>query len=126
MAVLGLNHINLRLSQAELTKVVDFYVNVLGFAVGERPPFNSSGVWLYAGGQPIVHLVEAGPEERSASHGKGAIDHVALSCADFDGSLRRLQAAGIEYDERRVPERPMRQLFFEDPAGVMMELLFDD
>ena len=35
-----------------------FCVGVLGFTEGPRPPLDFDGAWLYAGGQPILHVSE--------------------------------------------------------------------
>jgi len=126
MQIRGVSHINMRLSQPVLDNVVDFYTNVLGFTVGERPPFKSRGVWLYAGGRPIIHLVLAGMEETAIRQRAGIVDHIALSCTNYDASLAELDAAGVRYREQQVPERPIRQLFFDDPAGLGVELIFDE
>lgn len=50
MAVHGIHHFNIRASKDEVIALWDFYCNVLGFTVGPRPPFRSSGFWLYADG----------------------------------------------------------------------------
>ena len=38
--------------------VRSLYVNILGLTVGQRPPFSFGGIWLYAGGKPILHISE--------------------------------------------------------------------
>ncbi len=35
-----------------------FYVDVLGMQIGNRPPFKFPGARVYAGDQPVLHLVE--------------------------------------------------------------------
>ena len=49
MPIQGFNHINLHLPRAQLESVRDFYVDLLGFVDGDRPPFRRSGYWLYCG-----------------------------------------------------------------------------
>ena len=58
MPIRALHHVNLRGSPAQIAKMKDFDCNVLGLREGPRPPFLSTGAWLYAGGCPLVHLVE--------------------------------------------------------------------
>lgn len=124
MHVQGLNHINLKLPRKELEAARDFYVNVLGFEVGARPPFASFGYWLYAGGQPIVHLVEAAEAARGNVAPNPVVDHFALQCADYDATCDRLERAGVGFDARQIPGTGQRQLFLADPTGVGIELLF--
>ena len=42
---------------ADLERTKDFYVDVLGLAVGDRPPLGFPGYWLYSGGVATVHLL---------------------------------------------------------------------
>jgi len=126
MPIDGLNHFNLRVHRSELEAVKDFYVDVLGLVIGERPPFDSSGYWLYADNAPIVHLVEANPDESLAATGPNVIDHLAFQCTDLEEATVRLQSAGVEFEARQVPGTTQHQLFMSDPVGVGVELIFED
>ena len=42
-----MEHVNIRAADMEATK--DFYCDVLGMRVGERPPFDFPGYWIYLG-----------------------------------------------------------------------------
>lgn len=46
MYTAGLNHFNITAPGELLEKVRDFYVEVLGLIVGERPGFRRNGFWL--------------------------------------------------------------------------------
>jgi len=50
MAIQGMNHFNVLTDKLAATR--SFYVGVLGFTEGPRPPLDFGGAWLYAGGQP--------------------------------------------------------------------------
>ena len=126
MPIDGLSHFNLRIRRSELEAVRDFYVVVLGLVIGERPPFDSSGYWLYADNVPIVHLVEANPEESHAATQRDVIDHLAFQCTGLAETIARLQAAGVEFETRQVPGTTQQQLFMSDPVGVGVELVFED
>ena len=65
MPLSALDHVNLR--TAHLEEMCAFYCEVLGLERGPRPPFPFPGAWLYCGGRPCVHLVEAPAEEMSAA-----------------------------------------------------------
>lgn len=125
MPVHGLGHINYALARPELEAVRDFYVDILGLVVGERPPFRSFGYWLYAGDEPVVHLVESASETSATAKPLDVTDHVAFRCSDYDGMLHRIEAAGIAFQPCEVPASAQRQLFLSDPAGIRVELLFD-
>ncbi len=52
MTVRGFDHYNLRADRAVLDELRDFYRDVVGLAVGDRPPFRRFGYWLYSGDAP--------------------------------------------------------------------------
>ena len=55
MPAQSLNHYTIRVRDLEATK--DFYCDIVGLTVGDRPPLNFPGYWLYCGGVPTVHLI---------------------------------------------------------------------
>jgi catechol 2,3-dioxygenase-like lactoylglutathione lyase family enzyme len=136
MGVSRLEHVTIRCARRQDTR--DFYVDLIGLTEGDRPNFPFRGHWLYLGGTPVVHLVEAldhpGAWTGSATGalggslpGKdtGPFDHVAFRGSDFDAMRRKLVERGIAFRERVVPGRPLKQLFVPDPEGVMVELNFE-
>ena len=124
MPTLGFSHYNLRAPRDLLEQLRSFYCEVVGLSVGARPPFQSFGYWLYAGGQPILHLSESRPGESRGAGAASTFDHAAFSCAgrnEFEGRLKQL---GIEFETARVPGTTLVQLFLNDPAGNGVELNF--
>ena len=119
MPIEGMNHFNVLTDDVEATR--RFYVGVLGLEEGYRPPFNFDGLWLYAGGRPILH-VSAGrlPKERA-----GVIDHIAFSTTDLKGTVARLQEHGVEHTLNRQVGSGIWQIFCHDPMGAKVELDFD-
>jgi len=126
MPVKQFHHMNLRICRSQMDAVKEFYVDVLGLSVGHRPPFRSSGYWLYAGDSAVVHLFESDIASTPAANDTGAIDHLAFHCSGYEEMRSRVEKAGVIFDTARVPETGQRQLFFPDPAGIRIELLFDD
>jgi catechol 2,3-dioxygenase-like lactoylglutathione lyase family enzyme len=51
MGLNALNHFTICPVDLEATK--DFYVDVLGLDLGERPPLGFPGYWLYCGTYPL-------------------------------------------------------------------------
>ena len=124
MPVQGLDHYNLRADRATLDQLRDFYRDVVGLTVGERPPFRRFGYWLYSGERAVLHLslVDDG-EERPAAVNTFA--HAAFNCTGRAEFERRLKSLGIPYRTAQVPQLHLDQLFFQDPAGNGVELQFD-
>lgn len=128
MAVKGLDHVNI--IAADLGETTRFYEDVLGLRYGGRPAeMNFAGGWLYdKNDYPIIHLMTLDPERHGDGERRtmptGSIDHVALACEDFAGTLRRCEELGLEH---RVNDRKygdLRQVFITDPNNVTLELNF--
>jgi catechol 2,3-dioxygenase-like lactoylglutathione lyase family enzyme len=146
LTVKALEHITIRCTQLSRTR--DFYCRMLGLTDGERPAFPFRGHWLYLGGVPVVHLVEAadhggawsrdGERPGLAGHAgseqagpstpgpgeTGAFDHIAFHGQDFDAMRASLVAANVSFRERVVPGGRLKQLFVPDPEGVLVEINF--
>lgn len=121
MRVNRIDHFNIR--TRDLDRLCEFYTQVLGLEIGERPPFPSPGVWLYAGGHPILHVgVQEDPGE--VANDTLPLDHIALEVEGLTDAVARLDAAGVEYRMADVPARAMKQIFVRDPDGVAIELNF--
>jgi len=139
-SIAGVNHVTLCCSIEQLPNVEGFYRDVLGLQAGPRPAFDFSGTWLYAGGEPVVHLAAtrrqaAGATDPNASSpsvspdaavSTGAIDHFALRAAGpLDAWRSQLAARGIPFSEAPVPGFALHQIFLHDPLGVRIELNFE-
>ncbi|NBR29284.1 MAG: hypothetical protein EBT83_12865 [Betaproteobacteria bacterium] len=83
------------IATADLERARKFYTEVVGFRDGERPPFGKPGAW-----------------------------HVAFRVQDIDEVRARLKQHNIYNEEFAVPARNMHQIFFRDPDGNEIELLF--
>jgi catechol 2,3-dioxygenase-like lactoylglutathione lyase family enzyme len=113
-----IDHVNIATDKLQETR--DFFVEVLGLEEGARPDFGFEGYWLYAGGRPIVHLQKArGPVVPSR---ESVLNHAAFEVGDLDELAARLDAHGVAYRMIELPGAPVRQIFLEDPNGVMVEL----
>ena len=124
MAVNGIDHYNLRAPMPVLERIRDWYRDTIGLRVGERPPFNNRGFWLYAGARPVLHLSEESAGESHPVPGEGTFDHVAFRCDDFEAMRAALERSGVAFRVADVPLTRTRQIFLEDPAGNGVELNF--
>jgi len=124
MALDHIIHINIRVPPEKLETCRSFYCDVLGLEVGPRPPFESTGYWLYTRGAPVVHLVAESASAPAVRHGHPSMDHVAFYCTDLRATLEVLEAHKISYRLTTVPTLEVLQVSFTDPAGVGIELSF--
>ena len=125
MPVSGFDHYNLRAEHPMLEELRDFYRDVVGLTLGDRPPFKSFGYWLFSGDRPVLHLSEAGAGELRSHTAASTFSHAAFNCTGRAEFERRLRDRGIEFRTAQVPLLNIDQLFFHDPAGNGVELQFD-
>jgi len=124
----SLNHYTIQARDVEKTK--DFYEQIVGLKVGDRPPLNFPGYWLYCGGTPTVHLLgyqahaKVIPDGPSYPADTGRLDHIAFSCTGLKDMKATLQAHALKYEERVLPRLNMTQLFYYDPDGIAVECNF--
>jgi catechol 2,3-dioxygenase-like lactoylglutathione lyase family enzyme len=116
----------------DIERACAFYERALGLRVGPRPPLEFSGYWLYAGDAPCLHIADRGAYRRHArtlgldvgehAGGPGPVDHIAFGATDYEAVTERLAAAGIQPVRNDVPGGGPRQLFFDDPDGLRVEV----
>jgi catechol 2,3-dioxygenase-like lactoylglutathione lyase family enzyme len=116
----------------DLERSKDFYVDVLGLKVGDRPPLDFPGYWLYSGGVATVHLMGTRkPREGIVVRGAekkyddtGRLDHIAFAATGVEGVRKQLTSKGVKFRESIVPRTGDTQIFLYDPDGVGVELNF--
>ena len=119
MPATAMNHFTILTDDVDAT--IAFYGDLLGLVPGARPPLDFPGAWLYAGGQPILHVIGGTPHERLQA---GVIDHMAFTANGLKATIAKLEARGLRYDCRHLPGRGTWQLFFHDPNGARVEMDF--
>jgi catechol-2,3-dioxygenase len=119
MPLESLNHVTLLTANHSLLK--DFYSRILGLTAGLRPPFTSTGTWLYCGEAPVVHLVEL---ENSPKVQDIRIEHLAFSASGMAELLEHLRDNEVPYYIAVVPDVEIRQVNVFDPDGNHIEIQF--
>lgn len=114
-----LDHVNL--FTPDLARLTDWYVDVLGMTVGERPPFPFQGVWLYVGGLPVVHATLV---EKPRQNLEPSIEHFALTAQGITNFLDHLDARSEAYRIGTVPEFGIIQVNIHDPDGNHIHIDF--
>ena len=115
-----LDHINIRTDNPEAVR--ETLERLLGLEAGYRPPFATKGIWLYGSGYPIVHVSKC---NYVPAQDTGGLDHIAFKDDDYDGLIGRLEADGIDYTDRVVPDTGVRQVFFKINDEIKVEVDFD-
>jgi catechol 2,3-dioxygenase-like lactoylglutathione lyase family enzyme len=105
-----------------------FYTEALGLRMVSRWP---GGFALRAGPGVLLLFdrdVLAEREGPVSAHGTAGSGHACLLAADgeYDAWRERLAAAGIEITHEHEWERGRRSLYFNDPAGNLLEIASGD
>ncbi len=127
MEVLGLDHVVLRVSDAE--RMIRFYCDVLGCTVERQ--VDSLGLFQLRAGRSLIDLVtvdgEIGRAGGAAAGKEGRnLDHFCVRVEPFDAEEigAHLKAHGIEagpVEKRYGAEGEGPSIYFNDPEGNMIE-----
>jgi catechol 2,3-dioxygenase-like lactoylglutathione lyase family enzyme len=126
----GFNHLAREVLDLEKSK--SFYVDILGFHVIPRPPFEAKGYWLY-GNNIMIHLVQTEmPNERRQvkisriQHVTASLpiaDHLAFLTTDFPAVIEVLKAENVWFKYFEQPDLTgIQQIFLFDPDGNVIEM----
>jgi catechol 2,3-dioxygenase-like lactoylglutathione lyase family enzyme len=115
----ALHHVNVVTSRLE--EMTSFYVEVLGLEAGARPPFRSTGAWLYAAGAPVVHLVRGAPSPRGVLP---QIEHFAFASRGLGAVEARLRECDVWFETGAIPGLGWPIVNLADPDGNRIEIVF--
>lgn len=119
------DHFNIVIAPAQADETLRFYREILGLEEGFRPDFGPTrpGWWLYAGGHPVLHVSVR--NVASTKGGTGSFDHIALHATGLAEMRALLKRRGIAFEEQRVDDNTVHQIFFRDPNGLRVELDYE-
>lgn len=117
MKVIGVNHVQVNVTQAQLPAARDFYLGFLGMKEIARPPvFKSDGFW-FAAGEREMHIGVEDSVDRRATRA-----HVAYEVDDVAAWRKKVEAAKLPIkDQPRIPG--YERFHFRDPFGNNIELI---
>jgi len=129
MKVNALDHVNI--ITADLDGTCDFYAELLSLERRDAPPplTPQTAQWMFDdGGRPILHINSLDcirTYNRDVATGPtGSIHHVALNCSGYDDVMARLNARDMDHQVNLIEAIGLRQVFTQDPNGVLLELNF--
>src|SRR3569833_48535 len=122
-----LDHVNVQ--TLKLAEPVAFYRDVIGLEQRDPPGLDPKLVqWMHgADGHALVHVSPVGSlladGDGFKEGGKtGAVHHVALNCWGHDAMVATIEKHGLTYRLNHVQVIDLKQIFVEDPNGVLLEL----
>ena len=109
-----LNHDHVAIRVRDIRRSIAFYRDVLGLELRRAVPDadNPTMVWF-----PGVQLVQK--SETDSGEPGWRFFHVAFRVSNTEAAVRDLEARGLKF----LPHEPGKPYFFEDPDGVIIELL---
>ena len=132
MPVTAINHYLVVSKNLERSK--QFYQEVLGLELAERPDFGFPGYWLKTGDNICVHLASQDPNKirdnfllkkhPKGTTGSGSVDHIAFLAQNPEEVRNRIQKSKVEMHFRSFPDAKLFQIFLKDPDDVTIELNF--
>ena len=115
MQIEKLDHVNLRTIQLE--NMINWYREVLGMRVGDRPNFPFPGAWMYANDIVMVHLIGIDGPEGIGSEAHLKLEHFAFSASGLHEFEDKLKAMDIEYRRVDLSAFKLVQINIWDPDG---------
>lgn len=129
MQVLALDHINI--ITGDLNHTAEFYADMFELDRRDAPPplTPENAQWMFDScDRAIVHINSLDcPRafDRDVKEGvTGSIHHIALKCMGFDEMVSRLDNRKAEYQLNLIEAIGLKQIFTQDPNGILLELNF--
>jgi catechol 2,3-dioxygenase-like lactoylglutathione lyase family enzyme len=129
MKVNALDHVNI--IAADLHGTARFYADLFNLEIRNAPaPLTpDTAQWMYDdAGCAIIHINSLDcprTYKREVTPGPtGSIHHVALNCSGYEDVVARLDARRMSYQANLVDSIGLKQIFTQDPNGVLLELNF--
>ncbi|MBT7956213.1 MAG: hypothetical protein HN731_13545 [Rhodospirillaceae bacterium] len=119
--VIDMHHV--AMATADLETTIKFYTEIVGLKAGPTPSSSRPLQWMYAGDNPVLHIYQPNEQRADVDNDAYGVAHFALHIADFDQAKAHLDQHGIDYGVNIMESRNARQLFFDGPDGVRIELI---
>ncbi len=129
MKVNALDHVNIITD--DLDGTAHFYAELFGLDQRDAPPplTPQTAQWMFDdSGRAILHINSTDcprTYDREVMPGPtGSIHHIALNCSGYEEMMARLQTQELNFQINIVEAIGLRQIFTQDPNGVLLELNF--
>jgi catechol 2,3-dioxygenase-like lactoylglutathione lyase family enzyme len=118
----------------DLERSMQFYRDVLGMQLADRPDFGFPGYWLKVGDQTCLHLASQDEskvrdqyllkDHPPGTTGSGSVDHIAFLATNPKAVRDQISHHKIKMHFRSLPDAKLFQIFLKDPDEITIELNF--
>lgn len=129
MQVQALDHVNI--ITGDLDRTAEYYADMFGLDRRDAPPplTPNNAQWMFDGSDRAIFHINSldcpRAFDREVKEGPtGSIHHVALKCEGYDEMIGRLDGRKADYQLNLVEAVGLKQIFTQDPNGVLLELNF--
>ena len=107
---------------ADQDRMIDFYVNSLGFEKRADVPFGNGYRWVEVGLAGASTTIALAPPPEGAPAPGGAQTGIALNSEDIDADHADLKARGVDVDAEvsRMGDPVPPMFWFRDPEGNVL------
>lgn len=122
MQITRLDHVNICTTQ--LNSMINWYTDILGLHNGHRPESSSTGAWLYAGDDAVIHLVSIDEPAATGSETKLKLEHFALKATGAAEFESKLLATGEKFKRVELASMDLALYNLWDPDGNHIHIDF--
>ncbi len=125
MKLSRIDHVALSVKDAVKSK--DFYSRILGLPEISRPNFSFPGIW-YKLGDIMIHIIQQ-PDQPSMLIGRNCPHRTPMLLFFVDNEeelqkvIQKVESENIPWYELENAPSGLRQVFFKDPDGHMIEIV---
>ena len=114
-------------SVKDVVKAKDFYSRILGLPEIPRPNFNFPGVW-YKLGEVMIHVIQKDDNGDHANRANLSAQDAHLAffveqVEELEKIIQKVESEDIPWYELENAPSGLRQVFFKDPDGHMIEIV---
>ena len=115
----GIEHV--AIAATDITALADWYVRVLGFSIVYQ---SANATFVRAEDGSMIEIIHADTDRGDQTMKTQGIRHLALKVADFDAAYTRLREQQVTFVGEPQESKGNRVVFFTDPEGNYLHLLY--
>jgi len=109
------------IAAADITALAAWYVDTLGFIINYS---SANATFVKAPDGTMIEIIRAEGDRAGQTLKSPGLRHLALAVDNFEASYAALQAKGIAFLGEPQESKGNRVVFFTDPEGNILHLLY--